>query len=119
MNAPPLVSQSTAAIWLERGERKCIERVLKRERKWFPLDHEDPQEFIDRLLVLNDGKMKTRVYHLEYFSSGMRGNATVTIDVENKSRLSVADEAMGLLRGTFSAATQVTNITFPKIVVAP
>ncbi len=43
LNAPPLVSLSTAAIWLEQGERKCIERVLKRERKKFPLDHEDPQ----------------------------------------------------------------------------
>ncbi len=48
----------------------------------------------------------------------MRDNATDTIDAEIKSRLSVADEAMGLLRGTFLAATQVANITFPKMVVA-
>mgnify|MGYP000149418690 CR=1 FL=1 len=62
--------------------------------------------------------MKKRAEHPGYFSSGMRDNATDKIDVENKSRLSVADEAMGLLRGTFLAATQVSNVTFPRIVVA-
>ncbi len=40
------------------GERKCIERLLRREQKWLPPDHQDPQEYIDKLLVINDGKMK-------------------------------------------------------------
>ena len=101
------------------GGEDIISSESLSERTWFPLDHEDPQEFIDRLLALNDGKMKKRTDHFEYFSPEMLDNATGTIDVENKSRLSVADEAMGLLRGIFLAATQVANITFPRIVVAP
>ncbi len=63
--------------------------------------------------------MMRRVDCREYFSLGMRGNATETIDAENKSRISVADEAMGLIRGALLAATHVSNVASPRIVVAP
>ncbi len=104
MSDPKLNHLSTAAIWLEQGERKCIERLLRREQKWFPPDHQDPQEYIDKLLVINDGKMKKGVDPHQHFSTWMKENATGTIDIENKSRMVVADEAMTMLRDTFSTA---------------
>ena len=114
LSSHPLIRLSTIAIWLELDERKSIERLLKRERNWFPLEHEDPQAYIDILLVPSDGKMKKRVEHHEYFSSVMRGNALAAIDVENKSRTYVADVAMGLIRGAFTAASHATNAVSPE-----
>ena len=58
MDDPKLKAVSTAAIWLEQGERTCIKRLLQREQRWFPPAHQDPQEYIDGLLVANDCKMK-------------------------------------------------------------
>ncbi len=72
MNDPKLNKMSMATIWLEQGERKCIERLLRREQKWFPPDHQDPQEYIDKLLVINDGHMKEGVDHHQRFSTWMK-----------------------------------------------
>ncbi len=46
-------------------------------------------------------------------------NATGTIDIENKSRLVVADEAMTMLRDAFLTAKREHNTQFPTIVATP
>ena len=119
MNDPMLAKLSTAAIWLEQGERKCIQRLLQREQRWFPPSHMDPQGYIDELLVANDNKVKKGVDRHWHFASSCRHNASALINVENKPRVSVADEAMTVLRDAFLIARDEYNTSFPAVFVAP
>ncbi len=116
--------ENKAKIGLERGERKCKERISRREQKWFPLDHQDPQEYIDRLLVINDaqdeeGGRSPSTLLIVYARKTTTATTTGTIDFENKSRMVVADEAMTILRDAFLIAEKEYNTQFPAFVVTP
>ena len=60
-----------------------------------------------------------RVDHHQRFSTWMKERATGTIDIENKPRMVVADEAMTMLRDAFLTAKKDYITHFPTIVVTP
>ena len=63
--------------------------------------------------------MTRRMQRYEYCSSGMRGDATDTIDVDKKYKLLVANEAMGLLHSALLGAANVDGDAFPKFPASP